>query len=212
MAERLSIRAYARRRGVSHTAVQKAIKEGRISRGDDGKIDPVKADREWGANTIPAPESTAREKGGNRRGNRKGKRVATPPAPAASSTDKARAARVPVPPPPSEGAPLSLTDARMRKEYALARGHELEVAEREGNLISLDMHEERVQLLCTRLGSKVRGLKRYREEVQRASSDLQADELLGRMIDATLAALDTVADEIEGDGADSHTEGADPAA
>ena len=40
----LSIRAYARHRGVSHVAVKKAIDTGRISQLPDGTIDPVVAD------------------------------------------------------------------------------------------------------------------------------------------------------------------------
>lgn len=43
----MSIRAYARRLGISHTAVQKAIKSGRITLKDDGKIDCIKADIDW---------------------------------------------------------------------------------------------------------------------------------------------------------------------
>ena len=48
--ELISQREYARRRGVSHTAVQHAVKSGRIST-VDGKIDPAQADREWRENT-----------------------------------------------------------------------------------------------------------------------------------------------------------------
>jgi hypothetical protein len=48
----LSQRAYAAHRGVSHTAVQKAIASGRISTLADGRIDPAVADREWDANTL----------------------------------------------------------------------------------------------------------------------------------------------------------------
>lgn len=48
--ELLSQRAYARKRGVSHTAVQKAIRDGRITT-VSGKIDPAIADREWAENT-----------------------------------------------------------------------------------------------------------------------------------------------------------------
>ncbi len=48
----LSRRAYAKRRGCSHVAVLKAIREGRIST-VDGMIDPDLADREWAANTLP---------------------------------------------------------------------------------------------------------------------------------------------------------------
>lgn len=47
----LSARGYAKLRGVSHTAVQKAIKSGRISVESDGKINPDIADKEWARNT-----------------------------------------------------------------------------------------------------------------------------------------------------------------
>jgi hypothetical protein len=50
----LSIRAYAQHRGVSHTAVAKAIKAGRIGVESDGKIDPAKADAQWARNTLPS--------------------------------------------------------------------------------------------------------------------------------------------------------------
>ena len=46
----LSIRAYARHRGVSHVAVKKAIDTGRIGQLPDGTIDPVAADAQWAAN------------------------------------------------------------------------------------------------------------------------------------------------------------------
>lgn len=55
----LSIRAYAKHReeqgltGASPWSVQKALKEGRIHKTADGKIDPVAADREWEQNTNP---------------------------------------------------------------------------------------------------------------------------------------------------------------
>nr|WP_281720084.1 elements of external origin [Nitrosomonas nitrosa] len=48
----LSIRAYARHRGVSHVAVIKAIEAGRITQEADGTIDPERADREWEQNTA----------------------------------------------------------------------------------------------------------------------------------------------------------------
>jgi DNA-binding transcriptional regulator YhcF (GntR family) len=46
----VSQREYARRRGVSHVSVQRAVKSGRISTAT-GKIDPARADREWRTNT-----------------------------------------------------------------------------------------------------------------------------------------------------------------
>ena len=47
----LSIRAYARHRGVTDTAVHKAIRSGRIHALADGTIDPDQADGQWARNT-----------------------------------------------------------------------------------------------------------------------------------------------------------------
>jgi hypothetical protein len=47
----LSMRAYARRRGVALAAVQKAIADGRIVMQPDGRIDPEIADVQWAETT-----------------------------------------------------------------------------------------------------------------------------------------------------------------
>ena len=47
----LSLRTYAKHRGVAMSAVQKAIKSGRITTNQAGKIDSDIADAEWKANT-----------------------------------------------------------------------------------------------------------------------------------------------------------------
>ena len=57
----ISIRAYAKHRGVSHTAVSKAIKAGRITREADGTIDPKKADKDWALNTRPKLNTAQQE-------------------------------------------------------------------------------------------------------------------------------------------------------
>ena len=49
----LSIRAYAKRRGVSHVTVLKASKAGRIPLEPDGTVDPVKADAAWSRSSDP---------------------------------------------------------------------------------------------------------------------------------------------------------------
>ncbi|RTW74514.1 elements of external origin [Pseudomonas aeruginosa] len=54
----LSIRAYARHRGVSDTAVHKAIRTGRITPEADGTIDPDRADRDWTRNSEPPKAGT----------------------------------------------------------------------------------------------------------------------------------------------------------
>lgn len=48
----LSIRAYARHRGVTDSAVHKAIRTGRITPEPDGTIDPASADAQWAQNTA----------------------------------------------------------------------------------------------------------------------------------------------------------------
>lgn len=50
----ISIRAYARHRGVSHVAVLRAIKTGRITAESDGSIDIAKADAAWQRSSDPA--------------------------------------------------------------------------------------------------------------------------------------------------------------
>ncbi len=51
---KLSLRAYAKHRGVSEAAVRKAIKQGRITKNSNGKVDPKTADQDWQKNTDPA--------------------------------------------------------------------------------------------------------------------------------------------------------------
>mgnify|MGYP003328442712 CR=1 FL=1 len=58
----LSIRSYAKHRGVTEGAVRKAIKSARISKKANGKIDPDLADRQWSKNTDPAQIKKAEEK------------------------------------------------------------------------------------------------------------------------------------------------------
>ena len=57
----ISIRAYARHRGVTDTAVHKAIRAGRITPEADGTIDADRADREWARNSD-VPKTGTRSK------------------------------------------------------------------------------------------------------------------------------------------------------
>jgi hypothetical protein len=51
----VSLRAYARHRGVSLRAVQKAIASGRIEKTPTGQVDTEVADRQWQSRTAPRP-------------------------------------------------------------------------------------------------------------------------------------------------------------
>jgi hypothetical protein len=63
----LSRRGYARHRGVSETAVRKAIASGRIVPEADGSIDPAKADAAWAGTTDPSQQRSAASHSGPRR-------------------------------------------------------------------------------------------------------------------------------------------------
>ena len=58
----LSIRAYARLRGISHVAVLRAATAGRITLEPDGTIDAAKADAAWARTTEPGREKAKSQK------------------------------------------------------------------------------------------------------------------------------------------------------
>jgi hypothetical protein len=58
----LSVRAYAKARGVSHVAVLKAAKAGRITLEPDGTVDPANADASWERSTDPGRAKQAKAK------------------------------------------------------------------------------------------------------------------------------------------------------
>ena len=58
----LSIRAYARQRGVSHVAVLRAVKQGRVALEPDGTVDAAKADASWERSSDPTCRKPTAEK------------------------------------------------------------------------------------------------------------------------------------------------------
>lgn len=115
MSKGLSITAYARHRGVSHVAVLKAIKVGRIEK--DGTIDPAKADAAWERNTNQAQ-----------------KRKATKPSAPPRHDGNADA---PVGPPIVNSGP-SFAQSRAIKEAYNARLAKLAYEEKSGALVKTD--------------------------------------------------------------------------
>jgi hypothetical protein len=126
----LSIRAYARHRGVSHVAVKKAIDTGRINQLPDGTIDPVVADAQWAANTTPTRRSVADAS------NEK-------PAPQVSAVARdipqasAKAVRdTPEPPTPAlSSGGTSLLQARTVNEVVKAQTNKVRLAQLKGELV-----------------------------------------------------------------------------
>lgn len=112
--KRMSVKAYAKRRGVTPAAVRKAIKQGRIaeavSKNEKGwnEIDPEVADRLWAANTDPRP-----------RGRRAAKALLE------KASNEA----------PKATGPGTYQDARARREEAEAKLAELKAGQLEGDLV-----------------------------------------------------------------------------
>ena len=116
----ISLREYARRRGVSHVAVMKAIKVGRITPEPDGSLDPAKVDAQWDDQTDPARRPEAPED----------ERAGTDPAAASDSDESGDEVAQVRPPAAAEPAPqgaASFTQARTAHEIAKAQRARIEV-------------------------------------------------------------------------------------
>ena len=111
----LSIRAYARHRGVSHVAVKKAIDTGRITPLADGTLDPEKADQEWAQNTLISRKKTPESAKGN----------TLKPSLEPAETFSA--------PPPSSN--TSLLQARTANEVVKAQTNKVRLAQLKGELV-----------------------------------------------------------------------------
>lgn len=144
----LSIRAYAQHRGVSHTAVAKAIKSGRISVEPDGTIDPAKADAQWARNTLPSQNL-------NTGAAKPAAKVATT---AVSTPVASREAQAPL----ETGrvsAPDYQTSRAIREAYA-ARLAKLEFEERTGKLLSADEVKVKYFNLARQLRDRIQQIPR----------------------------------------------------
>jgi hypothetical protein len=121
----LSIRGYARHRGVSHVAVLKAIETGRITPLPDGTIDLETADAQWAQNTLNSRQAEAPEP------------PAKPKTKAKARSDPASA--VPMEPSNTQVPPLtggtSLLQARTVNEVLKAQLNKVELAQRKKELV-----------------------------------------------------------------------------
>jgi hypothetical protein len=133
-AEPMSLRAYARHRGVSLRAVQKALASGRINARSDGRLDADVADANWARNTAPRPLPSSSPV------NKRANKPATPPASPQSAHHHAEprpAARESNDPPRLESG-LEYSKARAVRENYLARMAKIDFEERSAKLVSAD--------------------------------------------------------------------------
>jgi hypothetical protein len=129
----LSIRAYARHRGVSHVAVKKAIDTGRITPLPAGTIDPVAADAQWAANTTPARRPVAAEPQEALQPAAAAARTIPQAAASASSRPQRESAEPPTPALSTGG--TSLLQARTVNEVVKAQTNKVRLARLKGELV-----------------------------------------------------------------------------
>jgi hypothetical protein len=125
----ISVRAYARARGVSDTAVRKAIKVGRITPEPDGMINPATADAQWLHNIDQALQRKPRAEA----------RQALPPrspAPPERPLPQVSKPETSVTPPTAGGSSgTSLLQARTANEVLKAQTNKVRLARMKGELI-----------------------------------------------------------------------------
>ncbi len=130
----MSLRAYARHRGVSLRAVQKALASGRISARSDGRLDAELADTNWARNTAPRPLPSSTPV--NKRANKPATPAASPQS-AHHHAEPRQAARDLNDPPKLESG-LEYSKARAVRESYLARMAKIDFEERSAKLVSAD--------------------------------------------------------------------------
>ena len=138
----MSLRAYARHRGVALSAVQKAIASGRIHPEPDGSIDPIKADAQWDRHTRTAQPTTPR--------------VTTTRPPPVSQP----AAPPPMPQASDDARGVDYHKARAVRETYSARLAKLEFEERTGKLISKDEVDIKYFQLARQLRDRMQQIPR----------------------------------------------------
>lgn len=131
--EPMSLRAYARHRGVSLRAVQKALSSGRIAAREDGRLDADVADTNWARNTAPRPRPASKPPNETTT-NKDAPPVASPQS-AHHHSDPPR--REPPEPPKLESG-LEYSKARAVRESYLARLAKIDFEERTEKLVSRD--------------------------------------------------------------------------
>jgi hypothetical protein len=168
----LSIRAYARQRGVSDTAVHKAIKSGRITPEPDGTINPVKANAAWDRNSDPAQQ-----------------RKKPTPAPVPKNRPQPIQPAVQIPSPPKAAGPDFQTSRAVKETYA-AKMAMLDFEERTKGLISTDEVRVSAFNLARRVRDRLQLIPHRLAAVLAAENDAdQVEKLLEKEIRKALEEL-----------------------
>lgn len=172
----MSLRAYARHRGVALSAVQKAIETNRVTaikRSDEGRItgiDQELADQQWTLNTDPA-EAAKNGKFASAQSSGEIGQLPLAPAPAASAT------------PPAKGEEQNDYLAhRAKREEFQAKEAELSYLERIGELVSAAEVRERQFEIYRQHRDKMEQIPAHISERLAAETDPQRVEHLLRTV------------------------------
>lgn len=179
----MGYREYARHRGVSLGAVQKALRAGRINANADKKIDAAVADREWDVNTDASRIAVSAVE------------VATPlaqkeisfAAPAGEEADKPAAEELTG----SDKSASEYRENRSKREYYVAAKHQLEYEQLLGQLINVD-DAKRIAFTSFRAirDSVLNVAARIKDQLAAETDPHVCEELLERELSAALASVD----------------------
>jgi len=179
----MGYREYARHRGVSLGAVQKALRAGRINANADKKIDAAVADREWDVNTDASRIAVSAVE------------VAAPlaqkeisfAAPAGEEADKPAAEELTG----SDKSASEYRENRSKREYYVAAKHQLEYEQLLGQLINVD-DAKRIAFTSFRAirDSVLNVAARIKDQLAAETDPHVCEELLDRELSAALASVD----------------------
>lgn len=179
----MGYREYARHRGVSLGAVQKALRAGRINANADKKIDAAVADREWDVNTDASRIAVSAVE------------VATPlaqkeisfAAPAGEEAYKPAAEELTG----SDKSASEYRENRSKREYYVAAKHQLEYEQLLGQLINVD-DAKRIAFTSFRAirDSVLNVAARIKDQLAAETDPHVCEELLDRELSAALASVD----------------------
>lgn len=165
----LSIRAYAAHRGCSKSAVMKAVQSGRITRDEDGKIDPAKADLQWERNSDPGQVEAQKE--------------AQQPAPQAKPKTKTDETA----PTASSAEGPTYIQSRAIRELYVARLRKMEYEEKAGRLVPLEKVTVRWFNLARQLRDQLLGIPNRIDAILAAENDrFKVNELLSEELSRVL--------------------------
>ncbi len=125
----ISQRAYAAHRGVSHQAVNKAVRTGRITTLPDGTIDPARADADWQAQTDPSfqrPQAMQRPQAA---------RKAVPASALDAVRETLHEAGADLIPGETGGSEVSMMRVRLANEILKAQAAKIRLAKMKGDLV-----------------------------------------------------------------------------